>query len=251
MITAGLVMVGNADENGGFDAAHTTYELDQVLPYDAASFTAEVAFQAASEVLLATMRVTSSASDAFETIRTLAHFSNDANGQTESVPLTAHLPDHDLVAIRVLTKDGRTTRTYTVRVARAAPPGPPPPPAAPPPPAPPSPPPVDLFPEIAPLSPADSPECTHCAPGTFSAARDVLACAPCAPGSGGGAASHALRRVRGRLLRQARGGGGVLGVSPGDVRRERRVGDVRFVRGGHHERGLRRCGVRRRGRGDG
>ena len=183
VITAGLVMVGNADENGGFDAAHTTYELDQVLPYDAASFTAEVAFQAASEVLLATMRVTSSASDAFETIRTLAHFSNDANGQTESVPLTAHLPDHDLVAIRVLTKDGRTTRTYTVRVARAAPPGPPPPPAAPPPPAPPSPPPVDLFPEIAPLSPADSPECTHCAPGTFSAARDVLACAPCAPGS--------------------------------------------------------------------
>ena len=183
VITAGLVMVGNADENGGFDAEHTTYELDQVLPYDAASFTAEVAFQAASEVLLATMRVTSSASDAFETIRTLAHFSNDANGQTESVPLTAHLPDHDLVAIRVLTKDGRTTRTYTVRVARAAPPGPPPPPAAPPPPAPPSPPPVDLFPEIAPLSPADSPECTHCAPGTFSAARDVLACAPCAPGS--------------------------------------------------------------------
>jgi hypothetical protein len=181
--TAGLVMVGNADENGGFDAAHTTYELDRVLPYDAASFTAEVAFQAASEVLLATMRVTSSASDAFETIRTLAHFSNDANGQTESVPLTAHLPDHDLVAIRILTADGRTTRTYTVRVARAAPPGPPPPPAPAPPPAPPSPPPADLFPENAPLSPADSPECTHCAPGTFSAQRDVLACAPCAPGS--------------------------------------------------------------------
>ena len=133
--TAGLVMVGNNEnENGGFDAAHATYELDRVLPYDAASFTAEVAFQAASEVLLATMRVTSSASDAFETIRVLAHFSNDANGQTESVPLTAHLPDHDLVAIRILTADGRTTRTYTVRVARAAPPGPPPPPAAPPPP---------------------------------------------------------------------------------------------------------------------
>ena len=187
VVTTAGVVVSSADttENGssGFDAAHTTYELDQILPYDADTFTAEVAFASSAEVLLATMRVTSSASADAETILELAHFSNDANGQTESVPLTSHLPETDLIAIRVLTKDGRTTETYTVRVSRAAPPGPPPPPAPPPPPVPPSPPPADLFPETAPLSPADSPECTHCPPGTFSATRDVLECTPCAPGS--------------------------------------------------------------------
>ena len=184
--TAGLVKASaDAEEDGssGFDAAHATYELDRVLPHDVATFTAEVAFASASEVLLATMRVTSSASDDAETIIELAHFSNDENGQTESVPLTSNLPDFDLVAIRVLTADGRTTQTYAVRISRAAPPGPPPPPPPPLSPPPPSPPPADLFPETAPLSPADSPECTHCPPGTFSAARDALECAPCAPGS--------------------------------------------------------------------
>lgn len=196
VVTTAGVVVSSADpeENGssGFDAAHTTYELDQILPYDAETFTAEVAFASSSEVLLATMRVTSSASADAETILELAHFSNDANGQTESVPLTSHFPETDLIAIRVLTKDGRTTETYTVRVSRAAPPGPPAPPAPPPPPVPPSPPPADLFPETAPLSPADSPECTHCPPGTFSAARDVLECTPCAPGSAT-ATARALR----------------------------------------------------------
>jgi hypothetical protein len=191
-------MVGNADENGGFDAAHTTYELDRVLPYDAASFTAEVAFQAASEVLLATMRVTSSASDAFETIRTLAHFSNDANGQTESVPLTAHLPDHDLVAIRILTADGRTTRTYAVRIARAAPPGPPPPPAAAaPPPAPPSPPPADLFPGKRAAVARGQPGVHALRAGhLLGAARRAGVRALRARLGGGGAARHALRRVQ-------------------------------------------------------
>ena len=251
VVTTAGVVVSSADpeENGssGFDAAHTTYELDQILPYDAETFTAEVAFASSSEVLLATMRVTSSASADAETILELAHFSNDANGQTESVPLTSHFPETDLIAIRVLTKDGRTTETYTVRVSRAAPPGPPPPRRC-------LRRPCRLAASRGPV-PGNGAAVSRGQSGVHAlpaghvlggARRSGVHALRARLGDGDGARA-ALRFLFARLFRQERGVAGVFAVSPRHVRRRRRVGDVRAVRGGHHQREHRLERVQRHG----
>ena len=170
------------DGSTTFDATHYTYQADQVLPYNTYSISAIVDFSVSSEVLIATMAVTSSDGSADPTVVTLNSFSNDANGETGVIPLKTYLPEHDLITIRVLCTDGATTKTYAIKVTRAAQPGLLPPPAVPSPPPTPSPPPVDIFQDTAPVSPADSTECTHCPAGTFSDNRDVLICTPCTAG---------------------------------------------------------------------